>query len=998
MIILSIYYLGEKLTLITSPFRDPNLAQLYFDILRELSIYNGYRNIIIDNKQMILITEYSLSPGKKEQSTKFVFHPLIENESLCSLLVLEDSIYRRLSLLIKDTFEIVLAKKSNLNMENYKQNNLNNDDIKQLSICEKYTIPKWNNLYRIITSTAFTRDLISFSLDLSEDLITKITFDYPLYSYLVNIKDNTIFGIKFSNTEITLLKQIYEIFIINLFEKELNKTIYIPSNSNKFPKFYSLLKLYLEITELIHKEYHIKRDRVKKINFDNINSLNKYVYEGTDLLNLETLNEIQKFDKEAYRNELQKRKESSPKWLLLKDNIVQKNQLTVQNNDENFVETEILDNYYDKQEAVVNLNKLFSFLSDENAVIKYKKSLNEILSLAQKNNNINDLALQKEFNKKLEKQSELNDIYAWQNKILSIINQYNICIWKSFKQNKICYRVAINEDILSDSKDEVSKSISGNLNETLIELLNKNNYNKYKIDDLIEIKIIDTIEDLIRERKKDIPNNILRIYIFSSKLLIIQDEVFEPKINGEFLKFIGNYHLNRNIFNYTNFLEIRLKKIENIKVEFGKSNYYMLNNKNILEKIETENHQVNSFEFKYATFKYLDSENNEILLKDASILNFIFHLLNNNEEHFHYVINWLAYFFRTLNKTKTALVLLGDKEATEEIFFDKIILKIFGEKYCSIINDDKLKEEEDTNSIFKQKVFYNFRDITENNSNKNKIDKQLTNILIYDSFDTYKIKNHDKEFKKNDLVPKIYDSKLQSYGQVLITSDDSYHFIKRSYSKCTVFKVNDSLGNIIAKLGSPDIASFYEMIENDLTDFCNLLSVYPVHGYFANNTLETDARYELDRTLINNDDIKDDDLDKLIDEFISALKKTDRNYFKRFDDANYFKIYKNVNYFENNKYTHSQFVNELEDCLDNNMIVQKRLYLYFNVINGKEFFTDNLKLLNILKGKEELFKQCIDKKDYEINGIFNSEHKTSSLNDKQYKIKNYTLKKNHIKS
>ena len=41
---------------------------------------------------------------------------------------------------------------------------------------------------------------------------------------------------------------------------------------------------------------------------------------------------------------------------------------------------------------------------------------------------------------------------------------------------------------------------------------------------------------------------------------------------------------------------------------------------------------------------------------------FIFELTNKNNHAFNYIMNWLASYFQTLQKSKCALVLIGDKD------------------------------------------------------------------------------------------------------------------------------------------------------------------------------------------------------------------------------------------------------------------------------------------------------------------------------------------------
>lgn len=85
-------------------------------------------------------------------------------------------------------------------------------------------------------------------------------------------------------------------------------------------------------------------------------------------------------------------------------------------------------------------------------------------------------------------------------------------------------------------------------------------------------------------------------------------------------------------------------------------------------------------------------------------------MVNEDTEKADYIINWLAYYFQNLKKTGTALVLLGDSDVSEKLFWNLIIKKIFGNRYCSAINDNEYKTVL-LQDIAKHKLFFNIADI-----------------------------------------------------------------------------------------------------------------------------------------------------------------------------------------------------------------------------------------------------------------------------------------------
>ncbi len=105
---------------------------------------------------------------------------------------------------------------------------------------------------------------------------------------------------------------------------------------------------------------------------------------------------------------------------------------------------------------------------------------------------------------------------------------------------------------------------------------------------------------------------------------------------------------------------------------------------------------------------------------------------------------------------------------------------------------------------------------------------------------------------------------------------------------------------------------------------------------------------EIEEIEENNQSTKDKDLDKMIDEFIQAIKEKDIEYFTKVKDDNLDKYEELVYNFED-KYNGA-----------NGYIARPKLSYYFNLIHNKTYYEDNDDLLKLLKIKDELFKQNID--------------------------------------
>lgn len=176
-------------------------------------------------------------------------------------------------------------------------------------------------------------------------------------------------------------------------------------------------------------------------------------------------------------------------------------------------------------------------------------------------------------------------------------------------------------------------------------------------------------------------------------------------------------------------------------------------------------------------------------------------------------MNWLAYFFNTLEKSNTALVLTGDKELNEEFFFNAIIKELFGSKYCTTICDEEYKKA-DVSEIVKNKIFFHVGNI---DNKKSKFDNETLSKILKQLLtrESVEIKNKDSKYERVPI-----------YGQTIITSNNAYEITKTCYSKCTVIKTN-KLETILEKLELPDVSILETKIQEDLEQFSSLLSIYP---------------------------------------------------------------------------------------------------------------------------------------------------------------------------
>jgi len=231
-----------------------------------------------------------------------------------------------------------------------------------------------------------------------------------------------------------------------------------------------------------------------------------------------------------------------------------------------------------------------------------------------------------------------------------------------------------------------------------------------------------------------------------------------------------------------------------------------------------------------------------------TITKLIMNLCHNNEEHYEWIINWLAGFLQTLRTSEVALVLKGAEGTGKGLFMEQIIAILFGEDFTVTVDDDRL------NSNFKdwmgEKLFYNLNEIAHDGKTRRAV-INFIKVLVTDRLVQMEAKN--KDAKATEI-----------FGNVLITSNDvSPLEISVTDRRFTVFQT----GGNIKKLGWNTDAVVIG-IKKELKDFAIMLKSYPVNWKLYNTALDTTAKRNI--VMSTNDRYS---------LFLTALKAKDINYF-----------------------------------------------------------------------------------------------------------------------
>ena len=314
---------------------------------------------------------------------------------------------------------------------------------------------------------------------------------------------------------------------------------------------------------------------------------------------------------------------------------------------------------------------------------------------------------------------------------------------------------------------------------------------------------------------------------------------------------------------FTNFLNTDVRFLTGTKenqADVKASEFYLIQKDDFRPTVLNEFFEYKNLWYRniFEPTQYLKMSKKEYA-EPRAILSLIKHLAKNDEEHYRYILNWLAYFFTGLKKSQVALVLRGNQGAGKGILFENIIKPLFGAKYCIQVNDKTLN----TNflgGIVENKLFFNLDEISHNVAGNKNI-KNFLKALVTNKSITAEKKNINM------------DNETRIYGQVLITSNEPYILeIETSDRRYTVFSTGDSLTKV-SYLGYGSYGNFAKQIQSELKDFSLFLKSYKIDDALANTALDTADK----RALVN----ATNDKFKL---FVNAIEKKDIEFFSELED------------------------------------------------------------------------------------------------------------------
>jgi hypothetical protein len=267
------------------------------------------------------------------------------------------------------------------------------------------------------------------------------------------------------------------------------------------------------------------------------------------------------------------------------------------------------------------------------------------------------------------------------------------------------------------------------------------------------------VDDLNKIRTKDMRKvGIDTTYIAINSIPIVNKEIFNPLFSKEIYNEFGI--VCRNLFQYTPYLRKRFSQT-------------------------------------FITFNQ----------KRSVIAKLLKNVIKVEESKF--ILKWLGKYFTTLHGNQDILVLIGNKELSEEIIYRKIVNPIFGHKYCVTITEDVLKYQS-IEEILKHKFFFNITYIPDNEKDLKKLKEIIHSILL-------------KSYQKPN------NESVEVFGQILIILDTPHPFIKEFVNSCKIFFLK-SMEDIKEILNIKDEITLYKDITSHLDLFCDELNYFGKEG------------------------------------------------------------------------------------------------------------------------------------------------------------------------
>ena len=300
-------------------------------------------------------------------------------------------------------------------------------------------------------------------------------------------------------------------------------------------------------------------------------------------------------------------------------------------------------------------------------------------------------------------------------------------------------------------------------------------------------------------------------------------------------------------------------------------------------------------------------------------------ITNDNTEHKYYLLNWIVYIFITHKKTMNTIIFKGIEGAGKNLFYEKIIQKVFGKEQTTVISNNELVSE--FNSFIENRSFIVANEV-QDYTNKKSMYEKLKQWISDSNF----VANGKYEKHKN----------VDNYANFLIFSNNDIpvpiSVTDRRYS--VIETKNIDLKIQVEEELNIDIEEFIKRLDNEVDNFLLDLAKYE---YDAKKAIKVLKNKERDAIILNTEE-KTKILKRKLQEFDKNwfLNEYVQEYLFYIENDEYFAITEKLklgNINDNIDETHVQIINEVFEALELKKFVPNnylRYLLYFMYGGAKE--------------------------------------------------------------
>ena len=213
------------------------------------------------------------------------------------------------------------------------------------------------------------------------------------------------------------------------------------------------------------------------------------------------------------------------------------------------------------------------------------------------------------------------------------------------------------------------------------------------------------------------------------------------------------------------------------------------------------------------------------------IIDLVKNLVNNDEERYIYLMNWLANFIQTMERTPIAIIIKGKQGTGKNLFIDKVLRPILSKEQVALISKEELLGKF-IGTIFENKLFYIFDEISHSYKDNFQLQNRLKQIIGSD--DVFMEKKYENTKSETKL-----------WGPIFLFSNKSVPIaIETNSRREVVFKSGEPLSKIDF-LGCGSYENLCDKIKSELRDFTLTLLNWEVDKNMASIAMDTPEKIAL---------------------------------------------------------------------------------------------------------------------------------------------------------